>query len=771
MKTVSKIIYFFGLLLFSNIVFSQDITLLFPDDNEELTDIAVSFKAKITVDGPFVLHVSRNIDFSGTVMTHVPVENNKGETKDDKNIVYFLTLQGKLNPLKKFVLDSGVWYWRISANNGTVFSETRKLTVNNLKTSKLPQRIISPEKPLFHVRLRSRPFDYPNPEARLAKIVPDALKDIIVIDIGHSFDFLPNDRSLYEYSKLFNDAGYKFFFDSGVNSRLGRIASLGEMEKIFRELPNCVGASTTEMNYYYNRFEEDNSLIYGTLELCKKYGKHFLLADMNWKWNKWQLFNYQFYDLFINENYKEYFIPLFKTTDPWGAYTCVSSIQGMKLAGMANDIGIWSDMWCWEKFGQVNSLALKDWLSGSHDPNGGQKLFPYIQNIKQYIYGITYGSTVFGLEPNLQGHWQTGEPNDHFYRYLLPFIKAVVEENIIPKEKAITDNFNIIVDTEYTSDNLNDTEPLTYRVGNIWGDFLRNTYGISNITGYNEVVNNTAGDIIQAAYLEMIPNTDRYPSGIPFLPKPSVSAPLVNGKTLEVVKVSDLNTPSEVNSKLNIYYPESTNEAYAKKIDNSFFVFNTIENHDIKQSYNLDLNFAGIESLSGDIDLMSYIVGRTRPDKKTLFFQCNAYVKNPDNLVGGRYNLPTYPTKMNFKCNVKPVIQSDEISAITSNWNSTTKIFTVEVDHQTAGAVNFTLLGDDSSLSVKPIVSTANGKISVFGVGKNAVFSMYSLTGAKIIDNINHQPLNINRLNLKTGIHILKIKDDNTVYFKKILIQ
>lgn len=769
MRPLFKLIYVFVLSLLSNILFSQEVDLLFPDNNEELTNIAVSFKAKITIGGPYELQLSRNIDFTGTVITHIPVED-KGETKDDKDVVYFLTLQGKLNPSKRFVLDTGVWYWRISANDGTAVSEIRKLTVNNVKGAKLPERVISSEKPFFHVRLRSRPFDFANPEERLAKIVPDDLKDIIVIDIGHSFNFLPNGRSLFEYSKLFNDAGYKFLFDAGVQSRLGRIASLGEMEKIFRELPNCVGVSTTEMNYYYNRFEEDNSLIYGTLELCKKYGKHFLLADMNWKWNKWQLFNYQFYDLFIAENYKEYFIPLFKTTDPWGAYTCVSSIQGMKLAGMANDIGIWSDMWCWEKFGQVNTLALKDWLSGSHNPDGGQKQFPYIQSIKQYIYGITYGSTVFGLEPNLQGHWQTGEPNDHFYRYLLPFIKAVVDENLIPQEKVINDNFNVIVDTEYASDNLNSTEALTYREGNIWGDFLRNTYGISDILGYNEVVNNSAGDIIQAAYLEMIPNTDRYPSGIPFLPKPSVPAPVINGKTLDIVKISDLNTPSEVNTTLNKFYPESTNEAYARKMENSFFVFNTIENHDIKQSYNLDINFAGIESLSGDIDLMSYIIGRTRSDKKTIFFQCNAYVKNKDNLVGGRYNLPAYPTKMSFKCKTKPLIQSDEMNAIISNWNPITKVFTVEVDHQVAGAVNFTLLGDDSSLSVKPIVSIANDEISVLGIGKNAVFSMYNLTGTKIIDNIKQQPLNVNRLNLKSGIYIFKIKVDKNVYFKKILI-
>ena len=60
--------------------------------------------------------------------------------------------------------------------------------------------------------------------------------------------------------------------------------------------------------------------------------------------------------MFMERHYGDYVLPLFKSTDPFGAYTVTSSIQGMKLTGMANNIGIWSDMWTWEKFGQVDEI-------------------------------------------------------------------------------------------------------------------------------------------------------------------------------------------------------------------------------------------------------------------------------------------------------------------------------------------------------------------------------------------------------------------------------
>lgn len=687
-----QFLFVFILMVFGLVESSRaQVTLLFPDDKEELTDIAVSFKAKITSDGPHYLYVSKNSDFTGAVIRRPTEPGHQGEIQ--YNHYYFLTHQGKVTPSTRFVLTPGTWYWRVSGDGGNTFSETRTLYVNDLKPLTPPEWNVSPEKPMFHMRLRSDLADHaPNGDiaGQLKKIIPDHLKEYVVLDLGHSFHWLPDERSLYEYSKIFDDLGYKYFYDMGSHSWLGRIASLGEMEKVFRDLKHCVGASTPEIFYYVYAQEGDRSMMDGALELCRKYGKKFLMADMNWKWSAWQRFNYLYYDTFMERQYADYYIPQVKTTDPWGAYTNVSAIQGMKLTGMVKDIGVWSDWWSWGNAGQVNTTKF-----GKHGEDN-HKLYPFIQNIKQYIYGITYGSTTFGLEFNLQWHWRTVEPNDHYHRYLEPFISAVVEENLIPSEDVLNKNFNVLVDTEYSSGAFGASEPLTFRKGNIWGDFLRSTYGISDLPLYQQT--NTAGgvSIINAAYLEVIPNSDRYPSGIPFLPNPNVSAPTLNGKTMDIVKISDLDDYEKVNENLNKFYPESTNEAYANKIDQSIFVFNTWENNDIHQSYKVGIHHAGIDSLMGDIDLLSYVVGRLRADGKTVFFQTNAYVPNPD-LTGGKYELPHYPTIMKFKCQVAPIVESDEMEAIVKNeWDDMTKTLTLEIDHTLAGAVNFTLSGDAS---------------------------------------------------------------------------
>ncbi len=687
---MKRTLLLFCFLICIRVISVAQVTLLFPDNNEELTDIAVSFKAKITTNGSKALYLSRNQDFSGEVITK-PARETRHQGQRQFDFYYWMARQGKVTTNDKFILAPGTWYWRVSGNNGATFSETRRLVVNDSKPLTPPEWDISPEKPMFHMRLRSDLLDHAtngDVAGQLRKIIPDHLKEFVVLDLGHSFHWLADEMSLYEYSKIFDDLGYKYFYDMGSHSWLGRIASLGEMEKIFRDLKHCVGASTPEIFYYIYAQEEDRSMFDGALELCRKYGKKFLQADMNWKWSSWQRFNYIYYDTFKERQYADYYIPQVKTTDPWGAHTNVSALQGMKYTNMVSDIGIWTDLWSWGDVGQVNNTKL-----GEPGENN-QDLYPFIQNIKQYIYGMTFGSTTFGLEYNLQWHWQTAEPNDHYYRYLEPFISAVVQEQIIPSEKSIRDNFNVFVDTEFMSSQLNTTEPLTYVRGNIWGDFFRSTYGISDdIPHYNE--NSMAGgvEIINAAYLEIIPNTDRYPSGIPFLPKPNVPAPTLDGRRMEVTKISDLNTKAEVDARLNKHYRLTGNEAYAQKIDKSIFVFNTYENHDIKQNYSVDIGFAGIESLSGDVNLLNYVVGKEKEDGVTMFFQTNGYVKNTS-LVGGKYLLPTYNSVLKFKCNSRPTLASDELSAITQNWNAGNGILTVEVDHTTAGAVNFTLKGE-----------------------------------------------------------------------------
>lgn len=678
--------------------FCGEVTLSFPDDNENLTDYACSFRAKVTGNGPYQLYVSREKDFSGEVIKRTALADREDKNKyvDVNGEVYFLSMIGHLEPSERWILETGVWYWKVTDDGGNSFSETRKLTVNDERPLTPMSYEISPRKPLFHLRLgRESLKNKSNPGAVLKAIIPDELRNNIVLDVGHSWQQFHHGENFYQFSKFYNDLGYQFSVDLGLASTLGRIVSPGEVEVMYRDLPNFVGGEIAEMFYKYRYHEVDNSQLYASFELSRKYGKFFLFGDMNWKYDKWQLFNNEFYEIFNDNQYNDYFLPVYKSTDPLGAYTCVSNLQGMKLTGMVNNIGIWSDMWTWEKFGQVDKIELDEWLENVHS-SGIQKYFPYAENIKQFIYGITYGSTVFMVEPELQWDWDP-KPNDLYYRYLYPFMAALAQENIIPSVESLNKYYKVIVDATAAKD-----EPISHMDGNIWGDYLTNTLGIGDIPGYDGVVKfGGSSDIKRSAYLEMIPNTDRYVAGIPFLPSPDAPAPVINGKPLEIVGISKLRTPEGAEANLNKYYPLSGNEAFAVRIDSSFFVFNTVENNDIVQNYKLDVNEIGIESMYGDIHLLNYIMARIRSDGETMFFQTNAHVYR--DYDGGRYLLPTYKTEINFKCTSRPKITSTEINAITEEWNEATGILKITVDHENAGAVDF-ILGGDGTLPVEPVI-------------------------------------------------------------------
>jgi hypothetical protein len=720
-----KVNYLFLLSCLFFINSSAQVELLFPRNNDELTDIAVSFRVKVSNDGPYELQASTSQTFATNI---VKQSRTSDDRYDDRNIVYFYSNYGNITPSRKFLLDPGTWYWRVTQDGGATFSETRSIIVNNVKSSTPVQVDINPEKPFFHFRINSRKvFDSADPAALMKEMVPDHLKDYVVLDIGQSFFSNTQGMDLLEYSRFFDNLGYKFLFDTGGVGDLapkGRTSLLSEIEMAFKELPNCVGAATSESFYGYFFDEDKRSNIDGTIELCRKYGKVFSYGDMNWQAAKWPLFAYANYDKYIDKNYGDYLLPQNKTTDPWGAFTNVSSIQGMKLSGMVKNIGMWSDAWCWEKFGNVDDFELVEWMNGTHATGSGTKYHAYIQNMKQFIYGITYGSTVFTIEQSSHYDRFTGKPTDHYFRYLQPFIDAVIDEKLIPSEQAINNNFKIIVDTGINTTNAGSTPNITFMPGNIWGDFLRSTYGISDLAPYTETVSTKQGyDIQQSAYLEMIPNTDRYPSGIPFLPKSSVSAPVINGTPLNIVKIEDLDTQQEADANLNIYYPASTNEAYAQIIDNSIFVFNTLENHDVKQSYALNINHGGVESLSGNIDLMSYVIGKLKPDNGgSIFFQVNGYVPNSI-LREGEYSLPAYPSILTFKCTTQPNIKIDELNAIKSyDWNETTKELTIEIDHTIAGAVNFTLQQDPvtETISIDDVSDLITTSSSLdFNIGYN----------------------------------------------------
>jgi len=650
MKTNLLKTIFLGLILGLSVPISAQVTLISPPDNMTMSSFAASFKANSTNPGPFDLEVSKDNTFTTGVIRKTVAANSS----DTKNI-YFFRDNG-------FELTAGTWYWRVAAANKTIWSPVWKVHVETSNPTIEPKREISPEKPYFHARLRSNICTKSDALQRVQKIIPDDLKESLILDHPTTWPYFLAGNTVIEYYEKVNALGYPFTMDlgrpDGANheNQGDRATTLSEAEWVLQHCENCVGLTTGELFYEY--FSSSSTLVRNfadaTIDLCAKYGKYFFLSDMNWKWNKWNMFSFNNYNRFKERGLGRYFVPLYKTTDPWGALICMSAVQGMGLTGMVDHYGIWSDMWLWDKFGQP----------GKYDGSGTEKDFPYIFNMRAFLLSISQGGTVTALEPALA--WgDAAIPNENYSKYLIPFLRGVRDHKIMIHKEAVMAATKVIVKLNIDPF----STPIDY-INDKYGNFYKSTYGL----WYGGK---------DPSREEIIPNTSRY-LGIPILPHSSATVP----SGMNLINLTDVQTTANANSLINPLYPANNSTAYTVDLDNTIIVLNTLENTDQAQPYNMTFGNSGVMKMSGNIQLMSYIMGK-RESAERYWFQVNGYTQGPSK--GGLYTLPAYPSELNFTCSVEPTVNVEQPSEVISqNWNPETKVFTIKFKHDN-GAVNFTI--------------------------------------------------------------------------------
>ncbi len=642
---------------------NNEIELLSPVDSMDMSLFVASFKANSKLSGPFYLQVSPDENFEKGVINVTTASVGR----DTKNIYFFQDGKNKLSDL-----DAGTWYWRVTdeanyklANKKQQsWSDTRVVFINNDRRTKPVCRVIDNNHPFFHARLRSNICTKPDALARVQALIPDDLKDVLILDHPTTWPYFLEDNTVIEYYRKVNDLGYPFTMDlgrpDGANheNQGDRAVTLAEAEYVFQHFENCVGITTGELFYLYF-YDDQLGKIFtdAALDLAAKYGKYYMLSDMNWRWNKWSMYSLQNYDRFQSNDLGKYFIPLYKTTDPWGALVCLSAIQGMGITGMVDNYGIWSDMWCWEKFGHPG-----EYYTGTGKE---QRNFPYIFNIKSFLLSISQGGTVTALEPALA--WgNEAIPNENYYKYLIPFLRGVYEHNIMIDKQAVVDSTKAIICLDFDPASVD----ITYS-GDLYGDLYRSTYGIWE--GGSD-----------PSKQEIIPNSSRY-GIIPFLPHPSCPVPAGMNK----YSISEIQTEQQAESTLGMLYPEQdpSNEAYTIDLDNTLIILNTQENEDVSQKYVVKLGDSGIKTISGDIHLMSYIMGKRSGN--SYWFQANGQTKG-DN-TGGKYDISAHNSIIQFHCDSEPSVAVEQNGGVVRQiWDSDTKILTLELEHS-IGAVNFTI--------------------------------------------------------------------------------
>lgn len=650
------ILFHFSSLSFGEIIFyeansttgNDKINLVSPIDGMTMSSFVASFKANSDLSGPFYLEISKDKYFNKGVKKII--SNSVGKST---NNIYFLR-DGIIE------LSEGKWYWHVASKLKNDWSITRSVIIDTSMTIKEPLREISSEKPFFLARFCSSICQNSDAEERIRKIIPDDLKDFFILDHSTTWPSFFKNYTAIEYYEKVNTLGYPFTMDLGnpdgsFRENQGGIAvTLGEAEYIFQHCQNCVGITSAELFYeYFQKNPLTRLFVDGAIDLAAKYGKLFLLADMNWKVNKWNMFSMINYNKFMERKLGRYFIPLYKTTDPWGALVCLSAIKGMGICNMVDNYGTWSDVRLWKKFGQPDNYN-----NGSYDE------FPYIFNMKAFLLSISQGGTVTALEPTLAWDNKDSMPNENYYKYLIPFLRGVYQHHIMIHKDSIINATKVIAKL-----NFNPSKIMIDYVNDYYGNFFRSTYGLWD-----------GGE--DPSKEEIIPNTSRY-SIIPFLP--SDNAVIPKGKN--VINIEDVQNEKSAENFIGKFYSKNTSQAYAIDLDNTIIILNNLENRDEREYYSLELGHKGVMRMFGQITLMSYIMGKR--ESKQYWFQMNGYTKG--NHIGGLYDLQEYPSEVKFICSSRPSVKVEQPkSVIYQNWDENKKEFTLIVRHD-KGAVNFSI--------------------------------------------------------------------------------
>ncbi len=211
-----------------------EVNLVSPPNGMTMSHFAASFKANSTSGGPYHFEISKDPSFSSGVITR----STDVKAPDTENI-YFYRENG-------FELTAGTWYWRVAENNKAQWSPVWTVYVETSMPTIEPLREISPDKPYFHARLRSNICTKPDALQRVKNLIPDDLKENLILDHPTTWPHFLEGMTVIEYYEKVNSLGYPFTMDLGrpdgiIHENQGdRATTLSEAEYVLKNFKNCI---------------------------------------------------------------------------------------------------------------------------------------------------------------------------------------------------------------------------------------------------------------------------------------------------------------------------------------------------------------------------------------------------------------------------------------------------------------------------------------------------------------------------------------------------
>jgi hypothetical protein len=560
----------------------------------------------------------------------------------------------------------GTWFWRVRAvepGRPGLWSASRELIVNN-DHSKSPVIFkITPEHPIFTLEACMA-----NDLSKFTSNIPADIKSHIAITASHV-----EKGNLMSYMKPLNEAGISAFIRTHGPGPMSYWAPLTEIERLFQNYPHVIGIMGGEtlgghyhggnMQTYLNRL----------LKLCGKYGRLFYEADGSYpKEFKYQAAYEKIAPLF-NE-YGDYLILAQKNNILHRQFVSQSAVLGLYLSNAISNQGAWEDGgWYWQQTGFRTLGDIRGQRGG--DVTTMPKNFWNLN----FLMGVSRGCAVFSFEGqvgttpvpvgwklsentelpetakgpyrNPAAFWTTeGEFTPAFYRYHLPFMRAVIKQKLVPTKEEVLENIHLAVYNDGVPKK-EDGDQYYYE----WKALYEGTYGFKDY------------GVIPGTLMEFFPDTGRY-YYIPVLPQGKVDL----GHGIESLPLSKLGDAKEVRERFNKSYPEwYQGDALVTIVGDTITVMNSNENRDETQTYAVPLQGRGaFEKISGKISPHAYLMGKFDNSNKALWLQANVEYEERD-------------TELVISCKSEPKVKvTPESASQVNRWDPSSKSLTLQLSHK-----------------------------------------------------------------------------------------
>ncbi len=629
-----------------------------PQAGWNITDISAAFSWK-GVEGitDYQLQISRDSNFTDPIVV---------EFTSDNALCVYHTVD---------LLDTGGWYWRVCGVDGLqtgYFSQPVSFTVNDYKPKTDILREVNSDNPLFTLEAQKVPD-----LSKFADAVPQDIRQYTAI-VSNNRYFVYENTNIEHYSKVAGQDNNFLLRTQGPDLMGWKGMSLTDVEYLFQTYPNIIGVCVGENFWNYWNWEADGTKEYITrlIKLCAKYGRLYIWGDGNGTTFKWQQFASNDYWINIMAEYGEYMTLSQKNNVNHTMHTTQGALMGIWLSDWVSNLGSWSECWYWNDAGFAE---LDEYLG----PKMGYiEDFPRNFYNMSFMHGIAQGAAVFNVDG--QGTtgsikasiWNTdGQTTETFTDYVVPFIRGVVNHNLVPKKEDVLENVKVAIAQPERFENIPHE-----------GD-----YGI-----YQALYDQTYGFRTDGKWYEYFPNTGKY-YYFPLLPYGVNTLP--NSARIETL--SDMDDPAYVSSVFDAEYSEPyLGDALYSTVGDSVFIQSTRENSSDIETYDIAADNANISRITGDIGAHKYIMGKFEAGGSRLWMQANTeYWQNS--------------TEIEFECLWKPLVSADPAGAVMSeSWSPETGAYNIYLTHL-YGAAELTLdnadINGDEAVNYADIFTLAAG--------------------------------------------------------------